>query len=794
MTRQSKHTIERHEVGITTSRCKSVRMEALEARQMFAFGQIMPSFGEAGSALASEANGAIMDLDVMDDGQILASGRSGVVQYEANGSIDTTFGIDGKRTLATGATFVSTAIDRSSDKIYVVAKANVGTVLLRYTSAGATDTKFGTNGMALVSSDKDFAPAGVVVQADGKIIVAGSVATDSGNGAATRVYRLDTDGTSDSKFGDSGSRDVTLGITDLLNPTTRDRVAGVRVDANGNIVIGGESTAYTMHKEEWGSYAEYGDSVLAVARLTSDGTLDGRFGSDGIARTVYKTGLEPREVPPKFAMGHDGTMAVAQGDAQNDSYPYDSTRTVVAKFDATGNLLFVARSTGTDFGVVRAITSRSDGRFILVGWDTSGADSRLQMTTLAADGTFGNVVYADDLDPSTNEVSAGYAAALAITSDGDFIVGGSANNADQYLVMKFDAGHANDPRPGEFINGRTNDIVRDAAGGLHFAYFDAAERVLKYAYRAPNGLWNPAVTVDASPESGHYLSIATDSSNRAAIAYFDGNLGDLKFAQQSDAGGSRFSVETLEGKGIVGLYPSLAMDDSDRPTIAYYKKTGGDLKLVKRMATGWTFELVDSANDVGRCAQLVPQPENRRFSIAYTDATTNEIKLAARNEKNNWVIDTVATTTGGADFLSLGYDTNYYYSSDYQRPVVSYFDAGPADLKLARNRNVSQTATPRYAWSIATLATKGAVGMYGGLDSNEWDAFGVYYYNRTTNSVALFSQPKNDWDAAKAQTIVTGGGRNLSVFNSSNHIDIAYLDDATNALRVRTAPATYEMD
>jgi uncharacterized delta-60 repeat protein len=756
-------------------------MEALEGRQMFAFGQLDSAFGSGGSATAPGTTGAVTDLDILNNNQILASGSGGIVRYNANGSVDSTFASNGRRAIASGATFRATAVDRSTGKIYALVSAEAGTILLRYTAQGALDSGFATNGTALVSADEAFTPAAMAVQADGKVLVAGAASTDNGHGATARVYRLRSNGSIDTSFGAGGSRNVTLGATNLLTPQTLDRVGNIEVGANGNILIGGHSSAYARQAN--GSSRSYGDSFLAAARLTSSGNLDTSFGAGGVARTTYLSGREPASHPPMFALKRDGTCLVAASDGASTRWPYDPAGTVVAKFDAAGTTTFLTRTTGTEFGVARAMVPRSDGRVILVGRSPNADDARLQMVTLNAQGAIGNVVYADDLDATTNELKSDVAA-IAQPVDGDIIVGGAAARAGGYLLMKFDAGPTSATRPDDFAGGSANDLVRDANGGLHLAYFDAVARVLKYAYRARNGLWNAPITVDAAPEAGQYVSIDVDSTGRVGIAYFEGNHGDLKYAQQTAAGGSRFAIETVEGPGITGLYPSFDFDDSNRPSIAYYRKTSGDLKFVKKNAGVWNFEVVDTTNDVGRCAQLVPQPVSRRYSIAYTDTTTGDVKLASRAANGRWELEVAAATSGAADFVSLAYAPSNAPSGFSDRPAVTFFDANPADLKIAQNNAVGDT------WTVTTLATRGAVGMYGSMNFHSGSGASVYYYNRTNNSLALLH---NDFvNGVRAETIVSGGGRNLSVFSSANRVDIAYVDDASGALRVRSAPRSRE--
>src|SRR4029078_5752175 len=87
-----------------------------------------------------------------------------------------------------------------------------------------------------------------------------------------------------------------------------------------------------------------------------------------------------------------------------------------------------------------------------------------------------------------------------------------------------------DFRPGAPGSG-ANDIAYDAAGRLHMVFNDRTEKNLKSAVRDAAGKGSLVQTIDAGFEAGGYPSLALDSHGNAAVAYFDGNGGDLKFAK-----------------------------------------------------------------------------------------------------------------------------------------------------------------------------------------------------------------------------------------------------------------------
>lgn len=107
--------------------------------------------------------------------------------------------------------------------------------------------------------DSDLALA-TAVQPDGKIVVAGYVATTS-NGYDAAVLRLNADGTPDESFGNVGRATFDFG-----NHHHDDQFLDVKVDGAGRIWLAG---AY--------QYATGTDTDFLVARLRSDGTRDTDF-------------------------------------------------------------------------------------------------------------------------------------------------------------------------------------------------------------------------------------------------------------------------------------------------------------------------------------------------------------------------------------------------------------------------------------------------------------------------------------------------------------------------------------
>jgi len=769
-------------------RNRSNQVELLEARRLFAFGQTDVNFGVDGRALTSFASGtfaaAAQDLLVVAGRKILAAGPAGMTRYNSDGSLDTTFGTKGK-TIFSGVNYKSIATD-SSNRIYALVTAPAGTVVRRYTADGRIDSGFGASGTELVSSTTTFAPSVIDIQDDGKMLVAGTARTDSGNGAKVRVYRLTTDGAGDSSFDGDGIVEFNFGGGSSLTPVNRDKVIGISQLGNGKIIIAGGSTSWapSFVDSDSGQYIPpvYGKAYFAVARLTPGGSLDSSF-NNGIARSEYADEEQVQNstlndiLPSAFTIGSGDAVYLG---TQNNSPALGSA--VVAKFISDGSIGWQATAeSGSPLFRPNDLAVLRDGRVVVLTSPRSNAVSSngLAFAAISTDGTFGPWVLSHDKDPETPEVDSYYtgSAAVAVASDGKMLVagGGSGDAYNNFVVGKYSVGSAADPRPDEFVNARGNDIVRDAEGGLHIAYYDAAANVLKYVYRGPNGLWNAPIIVDNHPNAGQYVSIDVDSKNHAAIAYFDGTNGDMKLATSE---GRKWAFYTVESKGSTGLYPSLRFDNSDRPAMTYYRKTGGNLRFAVMITPGvFGYENVETTGDVGRSNVLMASPKNGRYTVAYFDNTTLQVKWASHEKGGKWNIKSAAQTAAGADFISMAYGYNY-------EPAISYYEAKSGDLKITYYTSAARSFIAK------TLATSGAQGLYTQVFfPSYYGQPAVYHYNRSQDKLVLLSDVINAKPSTAAT--ITGGGRYLSLATDANGVpsELAYFDAEANVLKVRSAPA-----
>ena len=275
-------------------------------------GTLDTGFGTDGKVLTPV--GTLTDeahsIALQDDGKIVVAGYASsgdndfaVVRYNADGSLDTGFGTGGKVTtpIGSGDDYAHDVTVQADGKIIVSGYTKVSLfdtdfALVRYNADGSLDTGFGTGGKVTTAFGTGYDEAyGVTVQSDGKIIVAGSAINGSEDFA---LVRYNADGSLDTGFGTGGKVTTPIG-------TGTDTAYDVLVQADGKIVVAGEAsgTGYDF----------------ALARYNADGSLDTGFGSGGTVLTAVSAN---NDFGRFVALQSDGKIVVG-GSSNHDDFDYD---------------------------------------------------------------------------------------------------------------------------------------------------------------------------------------------------------------------------------------------------------------------------------------------------------------------------------------------------------------------------------------------------------------------------------------------------------------------------------------
>jgi uncharacterized delta-60 repeat protein len=339
------------------------------------------------------------------------------------GALDTSFGAAGKAIVPIDASddYAQAMAVQADGKIVV---AGWGHNALGYTFEltrlqrdGALDTTFGTQGKVMTKIGNGTAEGhAVALQADGKILVAGSV-DESPKGKSFALARYNADGSLDGSFGTGGIVTTSFG-------SQSDEAFAIVVQPDGKIVLGGHALSATRGLD------------FALARYNADGSLDGGFGSGGkvlepiragnLRDSIYALALQSIDGQTKIvAVGGEGDFEIAR---------FDADGALDATFAAGGSITTVF---GSVIGAARAVMVGGDNKITVVGHsDHDWALLQLEANG-AADGSFGNGGRV--LTPlSTNWDEA---QAVIRQADGKIVVGGwvyaGNGSAGDFVVARY---------------------------------------------------------------------------------------------------------------------------------------------------------------------------------------------------------------------------------------------------------------------------------------------------------------------------------------------------------------------
>ena len=216
--------------------------------------------GASGRGVAIQKDGKIVVVGGKDD-------DFAVVRYRSNGTLDTSFSGDGKKTTNFGGFDHAEAVAiQDNGRIVAVGSSCIGggmdcrqnTAIARYKENGSLDRSFSGDGRKKPDLGGFDGANDVAIQDDGRIVVGGTASPN--DDADFVVARLKTGGALDKGFGKNGKRRTDFGDSDTGN--------GLAIQENGRIVLVG-STPATPTVD------------IALVRYTKGGSLDRSFSGDG---------------------------------------------------------------------------------------------------------------------------------------------------------------------------------------------------------------------------------------------------------------------------------------------------------------------------------------------------------------------------------------------------------------------------------------------------------------------------------------------------------------------------------
>ena len=399
--------------------------------------------------------------------------------------LDAGFGTDGVATVSFGGSDFANGMATAPDgKIVIVGSADSGGAthlnfaVVRLNPDGTLDQSFGSGGRRTI----DFKPTGseswsdyasdVVVQPDGKIVVAGTSREPTTDNRQMTITRLDADdGSTDLTFGDPLNPGVEyIGLCDNGTETR-----GIDRFANGKFVAGAVCYATAGQDMGWGGLNQIGQEdplitgsidgasieyaedvavtpdgnfvvaggsnagpdspydILVVRRKGTDGSQDNTFNTNGRNYVGYG-GIDPGD-PVSVAVQPDGKVVIAGVTyAASDDMDFLVQRLTAAgspdgSFSIPGNL----GAAFVDFGGAespKGLKLLPDGKIAVAGDNASDVVVARLTGSGALDSSFGVGGRRTIALPNDQVADAG----LAVQPDGGLLVAGTSGS--DFFVMR----------------------------------------------------------------------------------------------------------------------------------------------------------------------------------------------------------------------------------------------------------------------------------------------------------------------------------------------------------------------
>jgi uncharacterized delta-60 repeat protein len=282
-------------------------------------------------------------------------------------------------------------------------------VVFRFDESGSLDTGFGDLGVFKLDFQGPSGASSVVVEADGRIAVAGIAYVPIGEDSEPRliVLRLLANGRLDTTFGEEG-------VFTASGPDA----------TNGTQLMGTTSGTYRV--------VANGPRSCVVIGVTADGTLDTAFANGGMRIVLSEQG---NPVSCQSAdQAADGSLLLAGSEivtgVDGDEQPRGFARRLMA--DGSRDSLFAPDEAIADsLAEVTSIASGVDGAVLVAGWAEDRASIMRLQVSGATDPAFGNGGRTW-IDLPTDSGGVPIVRDMAVRADGSVIAAGG--NGEPFVV------------------------------------------------------------------------------------------------------------------------------------------------------------------------------------------------------------------------------------------------------------------------------------------------------------------------------------------------------------------------
>jgi uncharacterized delta-60 repeat protein len=260
---------------------------------------------------------------------------------------------------------------------------NRQTIVVKLDKTGARLNGFGIGGVAkvdVVAKGAGEMPRGIVLQSDGKVVVAGTVEHDvaatgvEANDRDVFVLRLNADGSLDTTFGGGSTGIAILNLNDGVEGTNAqgqpallgaDAQWGLSVDANDRLLVHSAQRAEGFQGD---GTTPRTDTDWSIVRLSKDGAVDTTFATNG--KFTYDIGEASASARTLTLLADNSIVAVGYASYSGVQRP------VLFKLgpDGQGPLWVFSEPVGTAAEAYGAAL-QSNGKFVTAGYGRPNASA-----------------------------------------------------------------------------------------------------------------------------------------------------------------------------------------------------------------------------------------------------------------------------------------------------------------------------------------------------------------------------------------------------------------------------------
>jgi len=355
------------------------------------------SFGTNGISVLDRINTEGSTMEIQTDGKILISGfidsstTTFIARLNADGSIDTNFGVNGFVDIVGEPLFLRPIINLSDSKILIGLSSP--SKIIKLNSNGSIDTTFGTNGEVDLSSlTTNF--RSVLIESDNSILAIGY----------NHIIKLLSNGTIDTSFGTNGKLDTP--ISNSIYSKDNNLLS---------IISGGAS----------------GSGLYKLIKKDNNGNLITAFGTNG---EVSITDLDSEDLGFGLFIDNNGKIIVITSrETQLRVTRYLENGQIDLSFAQNGNLI-------DNNNPPRFLDCKSNGNKLLFAGVSNTAQSPLNLyiTQYNEDGSIDSSFNTNGIYIENTNTAEEFTDNIYLLNNGDILASGAyINESETYFVARY---------------------------------------------------------------------------------------------------------------------------------------------------------------------------------------------------------------------------------------------------------------------------------------------------------------------------------------------------------------------